>query len=209
MKPRAPAIARSSPVTISRASHVDTTVASAAASVRNANPSMKSAKIPAPTSRPMPSPSAASFALSSEAASSSSSRTIELTRSETAFAAAPRPPPERSPAWVGMASPIDPLRESDAEEERRADDDERVGAAAAAALLRLRAPAELRPGGRLLDLRRLPVGGRIALHALLDQVGLELAQELGVVGQLGGELVLDAALPGELLRLVPRLVRQF
>src|SRR3954454_10709232 len=204
MKPSTPAITRRIPVTISKASHVETVVASAAAIVANANQSMKTAKSAAPTRRPMPTPSTAAFRFSSERASSISSRTIELTRSLTARAAPPRP---RSPLWVGMASPIQPLRERDARDERDADHDERIRAAALRSTLRLRPLAELRPGRSLAHLSRLFVRGSLPLRAFLDQLRLELRQECCILREQVRKLVLHAALAGELLRLRAQLVR--
>src|SRR3954454_25139616 len=165
MKPSTPAITRRIPVTISKASHVETVVASAAAIVANANQSMKTAKSAAPTRRPMPTPSVAAFRFSSESASSISSRTIELTRSLTARVAAPRP---RSPLWVGMTSPIQPLRERDVRDERDADHHERVRATALRRAFGLRALAQLRAGRGLADFSRLFVRGCFPLRALLD-----------------------------------------
>src|SRR3954447_5419583 len=204
MKPSTPAITSRIPVTISKASHVETAVASAAAIVANANQSMKTAKRPAPTRRPMPTPSVAAFRFSSESASSISSRTIELTRSLTARVAAPRP---RSPLWVGMASPIQPLGERHARDERDPDHDERVRAAASRRAFRLRPLAQLRAGRCLAHFSRLFVRGSFPLRALLDQLGLELGQEGRILCEQVGDLVLHAALAGELLRLRAQLVR--
>src|SRR3954454_9000948 len=180
MKPSTPAITRRIPVTISKASQVETVVASAAAIVANANQSMKTAKSPAPTSRPMPTPRVAAFRFSSESDSSISSRTIELTRSLTARVAAPRP---LSPLWVGMASPIQPLREPDARDEGDADHDERVRPVALRAGLRPRPLAELRARRRLAHFSRLLVRRCLPLRALLDQLGLELRQECCILGE--------------------------
>src|SRR5206468_856853 len=123
--PSTPASSSRPPVTTSRASQVDRTVAIAAAAAASANASANKPKSAAPTSRPIPSPSATTFFLSSAAASSSSSLTIERARSATSFAAPPRP--GRSPARMGMASPVDQLGEHDAAEQRGADHDERAG----------------------------------------------------------------------------------
>src|SRR5918994_2500557 len=90
----------------------------------------------------MPMPSAATFFLSSIEASSSSRRAIALAFSATSLAAGPRP--GDSVSGVGMASPVDYLRDHDADHEGCADDQERTRAAAA--LLRPR--AELRPRRR-------------------------------------------------------------
>src|SRR5215213_4094893 len=70
-----------------------------------------------------PSPIFATFALSSSWASSISSRARALACSATCFAAPPTPP---LVPRVGMAPPVDHLREHDADRKRRADDEERV-----------------------------------------------------------------------------------
>src|SRR6476646_11589762 len=95
----------------------------------------------APMPNPIPTPSETTFFFSSSAASSSSRRTMLLVRSATSLTAAPRLC--ESVSGVGMASPVDPLRERDAGDERDADDQKR-GRSAAALLLGLPALAELR-----------------------------------------------------------------
>src|SRR5205085_460962 len=185
--PRRPASKKRPPATISRASQVDTVVASAAAAVARPKPSAKSPKSAAPTRSPMPTPTAASFRFSSAAASWSSSRTSELARSLTTFAAKPRP--RGSPARMGMASPVDPFREEDARCERRAEHDEG-------------ARATRREPGRF----RLLVLRHFAACALRDQARLELADEDGVLRELVRELPFQAARAGQPVRCGPRLV---
>jgi glycosyltransferase 2 family protein len=107
-----------------------------------------------------------------------------------------RPAARRSsPAWVARPEPVDDVREHDAEGEERRDHDVRTRAAApgspavGTAALRTRPPGR----GRRDDLRRLPVRRRVAAGAGGDQARLQLAQELGVLGERLGELRLDAA----------------
>src|SRR5262245_44174722 len=160
----------------------------------------------APTARPMPTPSETTFFFSSSAASSSSSLTMVLVRSATSFTAAPRLC--ESVSGVGMASPVDPLREHDSCNERRADDQERARPAAALLLLfRLLALAELRACRCDRRLARLLVGRRFAPCARLDQARLQLADEVGVRRQRLGELRLHAAFTGHLTRELLQLVR--
>src|SRR5205814_10080729 len=156
----------------------------------------------AATAKPMPRPRAKTLRLSSSAASSSSRRTIELVRSATCLTAAPTPC--ESVSWVGMASPVDPFRQHDPSNERDADDEERIRPAAA--LLLLFALAKLRARRRQWRLPRLLVRRRLALRARLDQARLQLADEVGVLRERLGELRLDAALAGHLIRELLQLV---
>src|SRR5436190_3160286 len=157
----------------------------------------------AATAKPMPRPSEKTLRLSSSAASSSSRRTIELVRSATCLTAAPTPC--ESVSWVGMASPVDPFRQHDPCDERDADDEERVRPAAGL-LLRLPALAKLRARRGQWRLPRLLVRRRLALGARLDQARLQLADEVGVLGERLCELRLDAALAGHLIRELLQLV---
>src|SRR5690349_6702464 len=104
---------------------------------------MKTSIRAAPIPKPIPTPSETTFFFSSSAASSSSRRTMVLVRSATSLTAAPTPC--GSVSWVGMAPPVDPLRERDAGDECDADDQERRWAAALLLGLLL-ALAELRAG---------------------------------------------------------------
>src|SRR5919198_972281 len=165
---------------------------------------MNRRKTAAPRAKPMPSPSETTFRRSSSAASSSSNRTIALARSATSFTAAPRPC--ESLSWVGMASPVDPLCEHDPCCERDADDEPRVRAAPA--VLRLGALTDLR--ARRHDSRaagRLVRRG-LAARTCLDQAGLHPAQQVGVLREWLGELRLQAAFAGELVREPLQLVRR-
>src|SRR3954452_19917157 len=110
MKASTPARRPRNAVTIRRESHQSRKVASTAAAVANRKPSMKTAKRAAPTTRPMPTPSAVTFFFSSRTASSISSFAIDDAWSATCFAAPPTPLPLLA-AWVGMAPPVDRLRE--------------------------------------------------------------------------------------------------
>src|SRR5262249_21865417 len=112
-------------VTISSASQTSRNVASAAATVANANPIMKKAIRPAATARPIPIPSAAAFFFSSTAASSSSSRAIADAWSATRFAAPPTFP-LLSAVGVGMTPPVDDFRKGVARGQGSPDDDERA-----------------------------------------------------------------------------------
>ena len=186
------------PVVMSRASHVDTVVASAAAIVAKAKPSTKRRNTAATSAKAIPSPRAKTLRLSSIAASSSSSRTIALARSATSLTAAPRPcVPRPSVSWVCMPSPVDPLRQNDARNERCAHHDPRVRPAAVS--LRLRPRTELRAGRREpwpagFVVRRSPTPG-----ARLDEARLHPPDELGVLGKRLGELGLQPALTGHLI----------
>ena len=157
---------------------------------------------------PDPSPSDAAFFLSSSVASSSSSLTSELgvlgdflcgRRGSFSLSRA---------AGVGIAPPVDDLRDQDPGDDSRTDDQQR----ARPFLLptRFRRAAGLRAGrrdgasgafGRLLVLRSIPFGPRC------DQARLQLAEERGVVGELGRDLRSHASLGGRLVRefLEPRL----
>src|SRR5207247_10282206 len=124
----------------------------------------------------MPRPRFVTFFFSSSCASSSSSRNSELACSATRRAVAPRP--EFVSVVRGcIVLPVDDLRQDDARGEGGTDEEERAGAAAAAGTLRLGAGRRDGAVARLLVLRRP------ALRAGFDQARLELAQELGVVGQ--------------------------
>src|SRR3954465_1637879 len=157
----------------------------------------------APNANPIPIPSDVTLRLSSSAASSSSSRTIELVCSATCLT--PAPTPCESASWVGMASPIDELREHDPGDECRTDDDERVRAAL---LLQLLALAELRARRRQRRLPGLLIPRGFALRARLDQARLQLADEVGVLRERLGELRLHAALAGHVIRELLQLVRR-
>src|SRR4029079_4081389 len=128
---------------------------------------MKTSVPAAAMAKPMPIPSAMTFRLSSSAASSSSSRAIELVCSATCLTAAPTPWP--SVVGVGMASPVDPLREHDSGDDRDSHDEEGVRPTAAALLLPLRPFPELRARRRQRRLTRLLVRRRLAPGARLDQ----------------------------------------
>src|SRR5688500_6147521 len=131
----------------------------------------------------MPTPSAAIFFLTSSDASSTSRRAMLLAFSATSFAAVPRPMSaplvSASVSGVGMAPPIDDLRDHDPRGECSSDHEEGL-ADASASLLLLWTGTQLRPHrsrrgaatGGLVG-RRLPPGAR---H---DQAGLHLAQEGG------------------------------
>src|SRR3954451_10148262 len=164
---------------------------------------MKTSMSAAPKAKPMPIPSDVTLRLSSSAASSSSSRTIELVCSATCLTAAPTPC--ESASWVGMASPIDELREHDPGDERGADDDERVRAAL---LLRFLALAELRARRRQRRLPGLLIRRGFALRACFDQARLQLADEVGVLRERLRALRLYAALPRHVVRQLLQLVRR-
>src|SRR5688500_8609682 len=190
-RPSTPASAKMPTVTSKSASQVSSTSASATAIVAKPKPSAKSASSPAASPRPAPAPSAPALRFSSRLASSSSSRASVLACSATCFAAPPTPCFSLAPR-VGMSPPVDQLREHRADAEGHSGDDERIGPALRA--LRL-PPAQLgaagapsRPGAGLGILRRL------ALRARDDQGGLQLAEEVGVVRELVGQLARDAAL---------------
>src|SRR5438034_4950558 len=144
----------------------------------------------APNAKPIPMPSDVTLRFSSSWASSSSSRTIALVCAATCLTATPRPC--ESASWVGMASPVDEPREGDSSHQRSADDQERDRAAALLpALLTL---TELRTGRGQRSLSRLLVRRRLSFRARLDQARLQLADEVGILGERLGELGLDAAL---------------
>src|SRR5204862_454033 len=146
----------------------------------------KNANSAAPTRRPMPTPSAAAFCLSSAAASWSSSRTTERARSATTFAAPPRP--GRSPARMGMPSPVEPLRESDARDERRVEPGPQklpqhwtpvlAGGIDSETLRDRRPPGD--PGARLLELRSKPDQRRLG-ERTADQLHPDGQTRLGPV----------------------------
>ncbi len=83
-----PTIAKTPPVTISSASQVEKTVASAATIVARASTSPKTPSTAATTSIAMPGPNARSFFLTSAVARSRSRPTIEFTLSVTSFVTA-------------------------------------------------------------------------------------------------------------------------
>jgi uncharacterized membrane protein YbhN (UPF0104 family) len=101
-----------------------------------------------------------------------------------------------SAARVARSEPVDDVREHDADDEERGDHHEGARAAAARrpALrpVALRARRAGRPRRRD-DRRRLPVRRRVAACAGGDQARLQLAEELGVLGERLGELRLDTA----------------
>src|SRR5436190_12011287 len=165
---------------------------------------MKTSTTAAASAKPIPSPRAVTLRLSSSVASSSSSRTIALVCSATCLTATPRPC--ASASWVGMASPVDELRECDSGHQCGADDQERDRAAAL--LLRLLALPELRARRRQRSLARLLVGRCLALRPRLDQAGLQLADEVGVLSERLGKLPLDAALARHVVRELLQLVRR-
>src|SRR5205085_5831742 len=145
--PSRPATASSPTVTIRSASHVERNVASAAAIVAKAKPRPKIPRTAAPTAIPIPIPSATTFFFSSRAASSISRRAIADACSATDFAAPPTPPFActavvcDSDMRVGVASPVENLREQVAARERDPDHEPRADPAGA---LRLLGPFELR-----------------------------------------------------------------
>src|SRR4051794_22463623 len=140
----------------------------------------------------MPTPSAATLRFSSSVASSTSSRARALACSVTCLTAGPRP---ESVSRVGMASPVDDLRDHDAERERRGDHDEGVRAALLRALRLLR---QLRAGGRMPLRAGLLVLRRVAARAGHHEARLQLAQEVGVVGERLGDLRRHAVPRGRL-----------
>src|SRR3954470_18604050 len=162
---------------------------------------MKTSMSAAPNANPIPIPSDVTLRLSSSAASSSSSRTIELVCSATCLTAAPTPC--ESASWVGMASPIDELREHDPGDECGTDDDERVRAAL---LLRFLALAELWARRRQRHLPRLLIRRGFALRARLDQARLQLPDEVGVLRELLREVRLLADLAGHSNRVLVQLI---
>src|SRR5215211_3902951 len=200
------------PVTIRSAAHVGRNVASTAEIAANRKPRKKRPKTAAPTPMPIPTPRTATFFFSSSPASSSSSFAIVLACSATVFAATPTPPlpsalassSRCSEAGVGMAPPVDDPRERDAERDRGSDNDPRARPAGAR---RLGACPELRSRRRDATLGRLLVRRQLASRARLDEARLELAQELGVVGERLRELRLHAALQREPVGLLLELVR--
>src|SRR5690242_827314 len=162
---------------------------------------MQSANTAAPLPRPMPRRSDATLRFSPSAASSSSSRTIALVRSATCFTAVPTP--WGSASWMGMAPPVDPLGEDDAGDDGSADDQKRIRTTVLLGLLPL---PELRTCRRQRRLARLLVRGCLPSCARLDQARLELTDEVGILRERLGELRLDAALAGELVRHLLQLV---
>src|SRR5215207_2622709 len=90
---------------------------------------------------PTPAPSAPAFRFSSRPASSSSSLAIALACSATCLAASPTPGFAVSPLRMGMAPPVDDLREDGADAEGGSRDHEGVRSAFAGA-----PAAELRAG---------------------------------------------------------------
>src|SRR5262245_8743324 len=153
---------------------------------------------------PAPMPRFVALRFSSSCASSSSRRTSELACSATSFAVAPRPGCA-SVSRVCMASPVDELGDHDPGGERDAEDEERARPLRA---LGLRPLPQLRPGRSDVTLGGLLVLGRRALRAGRDQARLQLAQERGVVGELLGELPLDAAFGRCLIRHLLQAVRR-
>src|SRR5204862_7854676 len=153
-----------------------------------------------PTPSPIPIPSAAPFFLSSRAASSSSSLARLLACSATCFAAGPTPLFASVVSRVGMAPPVNHLRQRDPGCKRHGGDQKRVRAAAALQPA-LRSPPLRRPrcgdlrarGPRLL---RSAVDRSLALSACLDQARLQLAQEGCVLGELVGQVRDEATLRG-------------
>src|SRR6266480_5417825 len=147
----------------------------------------------------MPTPRFVTFFFSSSWASSSSSRKSELVCSATWRATAPKPE-FFSVSCVCIVAPVDHLRDGDPHCEGDADDEKRARATALAGALSTL-------GGRLdASVAGLLVGRRRSLRTRPDQARLELAQELGVVGQrlreLGGDPAFCGGLVGHLLELV-------
>src|SRR6266540_2375564 len=181
------------PKTMSRATHVETTRASAAAPAARPNPSANNRKTPALATSPMPTPRAATFRLTSSAASSSSSRASVLACSATSLAAGPTP--RCSVSRVGMSPPVDELGEADPCGECDPQDEERVRAA-----VPLRSLAELGGGGRDDVLTRLEVGRRLPFDARGDQARLHAPEERSVLGERLRELGGHAAGRGRAIR---------
>src|SRR5438034_3359094 len=191
-------------VVIRRAAHVGSVVASAAAMVANVNPRAKNANRRPPAPSPIPVPRDWAFFLSSSTASSSSSLARLLACSATCFAAGPTPLFASVVSRVGMAPPVNHLRQRDPGCKRHRGDQKRVRAAAALPPA-LRSPPLRRPrcgdlrarGPRLL---RSAVDRSLALSACLDQARLQLAQEGCVLGELVGQVRDEATLRGRLPR---------
>src|SRR4051794_3400598 len=148
----------------------------------------------------MPIPSAAILRFNSSVASSTSSRARALACSVTCFTAGPRP---ESLLGVGMTPPVDDLREHDADREGGGDHDERVRAALLHALRALR---HLRAGGSAPLRAGLLVLRRVALGAGDHEARLQLAQEVGVLGDRLGGLRGHAVALGRLLAQIVELV---
>src|SRR5215207_8014458 len=133
---------------------------------------------------PTPAPSAPAFRFSSRPASSSSSLAIALACSATCLAASPTPGFAVSPLRMGMAPPVDDLREDGADAERGSRDDEGIRSAFPGAPV-----AELRSSRRWHGGRAwLGVLRSLALRAGDDQRRLQLAQERCIVRELAREL---------------------
>src|SRR5687767_3112846 len=164
---------KTAPNTMRSASHVENTVARAAAPAARPNPSANRRKIPAPTPRPTPIPNAATLRLSSSVASSISSRAKALACSATSLTAGPTP--RFSVSWVCMPPPVDELREEDSRRSRRHDHEYWVEAS-----VLLPALAELRTRGHD-DIRTgFLVGRRLTARSGDHQARLQLAKECRV-----------------------------
>jgi hypothetical protein len=110
-----------------------------------------------------------------------------------------------SVSWVGMPSPVDPLRECDARDECDAYDDPH---SRSATVLLLRTLAQLWARWCKRDMTGLLVRRRFSFCPSFDQAGLHLPDQIGIVGQRLRNLCLQSTFAGEVVRKLLQFVRR-